>query len=51
MLTVEGCFETALNREWRDQVLHGFKFWKYISYDDLLLFENVQNLMENPYME
>ena len=23
MLTVEGCFETALNSEWRDQALDG----------------------------
>ena len=46
MLTVEGCFETALNNEWRDQVLHGRSFRKYITYQDLLFFENVQNLME-----
>ena len=51
MLTVEGCFETPPNSEWRDQVLHGCKFRKYISYDDLLFFETVQNLMENPSME
>ena len=23
MLTVEGCFETSLNSEWRDQALEG----------------------------
>ena len=51
MLTVEGCFETALNNEWRDQALHGRSFRKDISYDDLLFFENVQSLMENPSME
>ena len=44
MFTVEGSFETALNSEWRDQALHGRKFGKHISYDYLLLFENVQNL-------
>ena len=48
MLTVEGCFETALNSEWRDQALDGRYFWKYIRYEDLLFLENVQNLMEIP---
>ena len=51
MLTVEGYFETALNSEWRDQALDGRHFWKYISYEDLLFLENVQNLMELPQME
>ena len=46
MLTVEGCFEAALNSECRDQPLDGREFWKYISYDNFLFFENVQNLME-----
>ena len=48
MLTVEGCFETALKSEWRDQALHGCKFREYISYDDLLFLENVQTLKEIP---
>ena len=48
MLTVEGCFETPLNSEWRDQALDCREYRKYISYDDLLFFENVQNLMEIP---
>ena len=39
MLTFEGCFETALNSEWRDQALDGRLFRTYISYDDLLFFE------------
>ena len=46
MLTVEGCFETAVNSEWRDEALDGRQFGKYISYEDPLFFENVQNLME-----
>ena len=37
MLTAEGCFETALNSEWRDQVLDGRLYRKYISYGDLVL--------------
>ena len=45
MLTVEGCSETVLFGEWSDQVWDSRKFWKYISYDDLLFFENVENLM------
>ena len=48
MLTVEGCFERALNSEWRDQALDGRYYQKDISYDDLLFFENVENLMEVP---
>ena len=48
MLTVKGCVETALNSERGDQALDGRKFAKYISYEDLLFFENVQNLMEIP---
>ena len=35
MLNVEGCFETPLNSEWRDQALDGRYFWKYISDEDL----------------
>ena len=42
MLTVEGCFETALNSEWLDQALGGRCFRKYISYDDLLFFEKFE---------
>ena len=48
MLTVERCFETVLSNEWRDQALHCRLFRKYITYEDLLFFENVQNLMEIP---
>ena len=49
MLIVEGCFETALSSEWREQVLDGRYFQKYNSYDNFFgLFENVQNLMEIP---
>ena len=48
MLTVEECFETPLNSEWREQALDGREFWKYISYDDLLYFENIPNLIEIP---
>ena len=48
MLTDEGCFEMALISEWRDQALDGHSFRKYITYDDLLFFENVQKLMEIP---
>ena len=51
MLTVEGCFDRALNSERRDQALHGRYFGKYLSYQDLLFFENVQNLREIPSME
>ena len=48
MLTVERCFETSLNSEWRDEALEGRLFRKDISYDDVVCFENVQNLMEIP---
>ena len=48
MLTVEGCFEMALNSEWRDQAWDGPYFRKYITYDDLLLFLNVYNFIEVP---
>ena len=51
MLTIEGCFEKALNSEWPDQALDGRYFRKYISYEDLLFLKNVQNLMEIPSME
>ena len=36
MLTVEGCFETVLNNELREEALGDRYFWKYISYDHLL---------------
>ena len=45
MLTVEGYSETAIFREWCIQVFDSLYFGKYISYDDLLFFENVSNLM------
>ena len=48
MLIVEGCFETALNSEWRDEGLDGPYFRKYISCDDPLFFENVPNFMQIP---
>ena len=48
MLTVKGCFETALNSEWRDQVLDDRYFRKYMSCDDPVFLENVQNLVEIP---
>ena len=51
MLTVEGCFETALNSEWRDEALDRRSFRKYISHDDLIFFKNVQNLKEIPQVE
>ena len=51
MFTVEGCFETALNSERRDQALDGRYFRKYISYDDLLFVAYDQNFMEIPAME
>ena len=38
MLTVEGCFEMALNSEWRDQAFDGRLFQKNISYDNLVFF-------------
>ena len=46
MLTVEGFFDMALNSEWRDQALDGCQFPKDITYDDLVFFENIQNLMD-----
>ena len=48
MLTVEECFETALNCQWGDPALDGRYFGKYISYEDLPFSENVRNLMEIP---
>ena len=48
MLTVQGCFDTALKSEWRDKALDGRYFPKYMSSEDVLFFENVQNLMEIP---
>ena len=51
MLTVERCFDTAVNSEWREQALDGRQFGIHISYDDPLFFENVHNLMEIPWMK
>ena len=45
MLTVEGYSETALFGEWSNQVFDSLEVRKYISYDDLPFFENVQNFM------
>ena len=51
MLTVEGCSDTALFTEWSNQLLESHQFRKYISYDDLLVFENIKNLMDVPSMQ
>ena len=40
MLTVDGCFETALFGEVPDQVFDSLEFRKYISYDDLFFQKN-----------
>ena len=40
MLTVDGCFETALFGEVPDQVFDSLQFRKYISYDDLFFQKN-----------
>ena len=45
MLTVKGCSEAALFREWSIQVFDSLKFRKYISYADLLFLKNVSNMM------
>ena len=41
MLTVEGCYDTALFSEWFNQVFDSLQFQKYMSYNDLQFFENV----------
>ena len=48
MWTVERYFEPPPNSELRDEALDGPYYRKYITYDDLLLFEYVQTLMEIP---
>ena len=41
MLTVNVCSETALFREWSDQIFHGLEFRKHISYDEYHFIQNV----------
>ena len=45
MLLVEGSSETGIVRHLFHQVFPSPLFWKYISYEDHLLTENVQNLI------
>ena len=37
-MTAETGSETALFREWSNQVFDSLQFWKYISYDDHVFF-------------
>ena len=45
------CSETILLREFFDKDFQSLQFRKYISYDDHLFFQNVQNLTQNTEME
>ena len=40
MLTVKAYSKTALFREWSNQIFDSLEFWKYISSDENLLFQN-----------
>ena len=51
MLTSKACSETILLREFFDKDFQSLQFRKYISYDDHLFFQNVQNLTQNTEME
>ena len=51
MLTPKACSETILLREFFDKDFQSLQFRKYISYDDHLFFQNVQNLTQNTEME
>ena len=45
MLMAKACSETVLLREFSNKDFHCLSFRKYISYDDHLFLENVQNFM------
>ena len=45
MLTTKACSETVLFREFSNKDFYSLQFRKYITYDDHLFFQNVQNLM------
>ena len=51
ILTVKAFYETLLLRQWSNQDFQSLSFWKYVSYDHHLFFQNVSNLIEIAEME